>query len=188
MTPLMPEAAAVTIIRGAAAVARVGSAAWKAAKDAQLAQGLARLEQGTVGRLQAFAADTRGTLKIGSGASEGATLRPYGGPGGGHHVPAKSAFTGAAGYDANAALAIPNAELARLKISHSAVPGAQMTGYRAFAKTGAPLTWDAVSTIETNALIRGGAASDVAAATVTKAVDALKASGVAGPTRIPWGS
>ena len=115
-------------------------------------------------------------------------MRPYGGPGGGHHVPAKSAFTGAAGYDANAALAIPNAELARLKISHSAVPGAQMTGYRAFAKTGAPLTWDAVSTIETNALIRGGAASDVAAATVTKAVDALKASGVAGPTRIPWGS
>jgi RHS repeat-associated protein len=68
-------------------------------------------------------------------AAEGAALRPYGGPGGGHHVPAKSAFAGAPGYAPNAALAIPNAELARLGVSHSAVTGAQMTGYRALITT-----------------------------------------------------
>ena len=102
-------------------------------------------------------------------------------------MPAKSAFTGAAGYDVNAALAIPNAELARLGVSHSAVSGAQMTGYKAFAKTGAPLTWEAVSTIETNALVRGNMAPDMARATVTRAIDALKQAGVSGPTRIPWG-
>jgi|SRR6185295_1412451 len=122
-----------------------------------------------------------------STAAEGAALRPYGGPGGGHHVPARSAVTGAAGYDANEALAIPNAELKRLGISHSAVTGAQMTGYRAFARTGAPLTWEAVSTIEANALVRGGMAPDMARATVTRAIDALKQAGVPGPTRIPWG-
>jgi len=120
-------------------------------------------------------------------AAEEAALRPYGGPGGGHHVPAKSAFTGSAGYDANAALAIPNAELARLGVSHSAITGAQMTGYRAFAQTGAPLTWEAVSTIETQALVRGGIAPNMAGATVTRAIDALRQAGVAGPTRIPWG-
>ncbi|WP_437523831.1 SpvB/TcaC N-terminal domain-containing protein [Sorangium sp. So ce726] len=120
-------------------------------------------------------------------AAEGAALRPYGGPGGGHHVPAKGAFTGAAGYDANAALAIPNAELARLGMSHSAITGAQMTGYRAFAQTGAPLTWEAVTIIETNALVRGGMAPGMASATVTRAIDALRQAGVSGPTRIPWG-
>jgi hypothetical protein len=114
-------------------------------------------------------------------------LQPYGGPGGGHHVPAKSAFAGAEGHNPNAALAIPNAELARLGVSHSAVTGAQMTGYRAFARTGAPLTWEAVSTIEANALIRGGMAPDAARATVTRAIDALKQAGVPGPTHIPWG-
>jgi len=50
-------------------------------------------------------------------------LQPYGGPGGGHHVPAKSAFNGAAGYDANEALAVPNSELARLGVSHAQITG-----------------------------------------------------------------
>jgi hypothetical protein len=62
-----------------------------------------------------------------------------------------------------------------------------MTGYRAFAQTGAPLTWEAMATIETNALIRGGMAPEMASATVTRAIDALKQAGVAGPIRIPWG-
>lgn len=114
-------------------------------------------------------------------------LRPYGGPGGGHHVPAKGAFFGAAGYDAKAALAIPNEELTRLGISHSAVSGAQMTGYRVFAQTGAPLTWEALSIIETNALIRGGMVPEMAITTVKRAINALKKAGVSGPTRIPWG-
>ncbi|WP_437576987.1 RHS repeat-associated core domain-containing protein [Sorangium sp. So ce887] len=122
-----------------------------------------------------------------AGAARGAALRPYGGPGGGHHVPAKNAFAGAPGYDANAALAIPNAELTRLGVSHSAVTGAQMTGYRAFARTGAPLTWETVRTIETNALVRGGMAPDVAQSAVNTAVKALQEAGVARPTRVPWG-
>jgi len=117
-----------------------------------------------------------------------AKLLEYGGPGGGHHVPAKSAFNGAAGYDALKALAIPNAELDALNISHSVVTGAQMTGYRAFAKTGEQLTWNAMNKIETNALIRGGMNPEMAQRTVTKAIDALKTSGVTGPTRIPWGN
>jgi hypothetical protein len=129
----------------------------------------------------------RRTVEDGVPEGESANLKPYGGLGGGHHVPAKSAFTGAAGYDANAALAIPNAELVRLGVSHSAVSGAQMTAYRAFAKTGNYLTWETVSTIETNALVRGGMAPDVARATVTRAINALHQAGVAGPTRIPWG-
>jgi len=54
-------------------------------------------------------------------------LRPYGGPGGGHHLPAKSAFRGAQNYDLNAALAIPNDVLRQLGIDHDVVSGAQQT-------------------------------------------------------------
>ena len=128
-----------------------------------------------------------GGLAPRAAAAEGAALRPYGGPGGGHHVPAKAAFRGAANYDANAALAVSNAEMATLGVSHSAITGAQMTGYRAFARTGKTLTWDAMATIETNALIRGGMTAETAAATVARAIEALRRAGVAGPTRIPWG-
>ena len=120
-------------------------------------------------------------------AKQAAELRPYGGSGGGHHVPAKSAFTEAAGYDPDVALAIPNPEMARLGVSHSTVTGAQMTGYRAFAKTGAPLTWEAVAKIETKALIRAGMAPRTANATARSAIKALQKMGVAKPTRIPWG-
>jgi hypothetical protein len=117
-------------------------------------------------------------------AAGGATLRPYGGPGGGHHVPAKKAFEGAPGYNPNTALAIPNAELARLGVRHPDITRAQNQGYRAFAKTGKSLTWDAMSAIETNALIKGGLTPDMASATVKQAIDALKSAGVQGPTRI----
>jgi len=57
-------------------------------------------------------------------ASKAAMLKPYGGTGGGHHVPAKSAFKGAAACDAKAALAIPRDELSRLGVVHSTVTGA----------------------------------------------------------------
>jgi hypothetical protein len=120
-------------------------------------------------------------------AAGGAALKPYGGPGGGHHVPAKGAFAQAPGYDPNKALAIPNAELTCLGVRHSTVTGAQQTAYRAFAGTGKPLTWEVVSSIETNALIKGGMKPDVAQQTVDRAIGSLKASGVSGPTRIPWG-
>ena len=122
-----------------------------------------------------------------SAEAEAAQLQPYGGPGGGHHVPAKGAFTGAAGYDANAALAVPNAELARLGVDHGLVTGGQMIGYKAFAQTGATLSWEAVEGIETQALIRGGMQPSMARATAQQGIQALKDAGVSGPTRIPWG-
>ncbi|CAG1009859.1 hypothetical protein PHYC_03759 [Phycisphaerales bacterium] len=137
----------------------------------------------------------RAALKVGGelaesstrGVAEAAQLRPYGGPGGGHHVPAKSAFTGAPGYDANAALAIPNAEMARLGVDHGLVTGGQMQGYKAFSQTGAALTWESVQAIETQALIRGGMQSGMAGATVRQGIQRLQDAGVSGPTRIPWG-
>jgi hypothetical protein len=116
-----------------------------------------------------------------------AELRPYGGPGGGHHVPAKSAFTGAPGYNANAALAIPNAELARLGVDHAVVSGSQQIGYRRLAQSGGAVTWQSVETIETKALIQGGMQASTARTTVQKAIQSLKDAGVPGPTRIPWG-
>ena len=121
-------------------------------------------------------------------AGQPAALRPYGGPGGGHHIPAKKAFEGAAGYNAKAALAIPIDELERLNVMHSAITGAQKTLYRQFAKTGTKLTWAEVERIETEALVRAGVDSSVARATVKRAIDSLKDSGVANPTRIPWGN
>ena len=48
-----------------------------------------------------------------------------------------------------------------------------MTGYKAFAQSGVPLTWDAMAYIETNALVRGGMAADVES-TVTKAIQTLR--------------
>ncbi len=117
---------------------------------------------------------------------DAATLKPYS-EGSGHHVPAKSAFTGDAAYDPNMALAIPNSELASENVSHSAVTGAQQSLYRAYAQRGQPLTWEAVQSIETRALVKGGMSPAKAAATVRKAIDALKDSGVSRPTRIPWG-
>jgi len=119
--------------------------------------------------------------------SEGAALRPYGGKGGGHHVPAKKAFEGACGYSCDEALAIPNAELARLGVKHSKITGAQASLYRKFSKTGADLGWDDIGRIETKALVAGGMDADTAATTVRRAILALMDAGVAGPTKIPWG-
>ena len=155
---------------------------------ASIAAPLARVAvAATVERGAAVAATKAAGSAETSAAGQAAELKPYGGPGGGHHVPAKAAFRDAAGYDANAALAVPNAELARLGVSHSAVTTAQMQGYRALAASGGKLTWESVATIETNALVRGGMNADMARATVKQAIEALQKGGVPGPTRIPWG-
>ena len=182
------------IIEGSAATyqaAKGGDYRAAGARGAVTAVATVGLVAAVVGAGGAAAGAGRGAATAGArggaSTSAGAVLRPYSGPGGGHHVPAKGAFTGAAGYDPNAAVAIPNAELARLGVSHSAVTGAQMTGYRAFARTGATLTWESVSTIETNALVRGGMTPEMARSTVSQAIEALQSAGVAGPTRIPWG-
>jgi RHS repeat-associated protein len=114
-------------------------------------------------------------------------LEPYGGPGGGHHVPAKSAFIGDPVYDPTTAPAIPNSVLEHLNMNHDMISGAQQTMYRAYARTGQSLTWDAMELIEAQALVKGGMSPETAAATIRKAIKMLKASGVNGPTRIPWG-
>ena len=119
--------------------------------------------------------------------AKSAELKPYGGPGGGHHVPAKSAFPGAEGYDLNKALAIPNEELARLNVRHGLISGAQQILYRAFGKTSKTLTWEVMEKIETQALVKGGMNFDTAQATVKQAINALREAGVAAPTKIPWG-
>jgi RHS repeat-associated protein len=114
-------------------------------------------------------------------------LTEYRGPGRGHHVPAKSAFIGADGYNLYDALAISNKELARLKINHNLVTKWQGTLYRELAASGGTATWGAVSRIEKKALVKGGMSEELAEAVVDMAVKSLKESGVAGPTRIPWG-
>jgi hypothetical protein len=123
--------------------------------------------------------------------AEPAKLEPYKDVGG-HHVPAKKAFEGKSGYtpgyDPNKALAISEAELKKLGVeSHAKVTGAQRTRYIAFAKTGQPLTWEAIAKIETEALVETGMKLGIANATVAKAIRALKDAGVAAPVRIPWG-
>jgi hypothetical protein len=107
--------------------------------------------------------------------------------GGGHHIPAKSAFRGADAYDPAQALAVPNAELSRLGINHAVITGAQARLYSAFARTGSDLTWDAMQSIETQAMIAGGASPSAAQSVVARAIAALQDAGVSGPTRIPWG-
>ncbi len=103
-------------------------------------------------------------------------------------MPAKRAFEGTPGYDPNKALAIPKAELKKLGVkSHAKVTGAQLTRYTEFAKTGKPLTWEAMANIETEALVVSGMNLDIAKTTVAKAIQALKDAGLAGPIRIPWG-
>jgi RHS repeat-associated protein len=119
-----------------------------------------------------------------------APLTPYTKPGGGHHVLAKSAFKGASGYNLNTALAISNQVMEKLGINHEAISVSQRLLYNAFEKTGAPLTWDAIEIIETQALsqgAKGGKLSlEAVSATVQAAIADLKAQGVPGPTRIPW--
>jgi RHS repeat-associated protein len=124
----------------------------------------------------------------GEGLLEGepAELMPYG-EGGGHHVPAKSAFIDVPGYDVMEAPAIPLSALEKAGVSHSLVTGAQQTLYREFAQTGRTLTWADSASIETKALIKGGMDPAVAKATVQKAINTLKDAGVSGPVRIPWG-
>lgn len=102
-------------------------------------------------------------------------------------MPAKKVFEGAAGYNAVGSLAIPNEVLKELEIRHTAISGARSSLYRAFAKTGEKITWDAVEEIETKALAQAGMNAEKARANVRTAIRELKKEGVRGPTRIPWG-
>ncbi len=83
-------------------------------------------------------------------------LEPYGGPGGGHHVAAKTPrFKGARATTQRRRFAIPNRVMEDLNINHGAVSVAQHKLYTGFAKTGKPLTWEVIIDIETKALVEG---------------------------------
>jgi hypothetical protein len=129
------------------------------------------------------------SLHGGNSAPSSIDLKPYTGPGGGHHVGPKKAFEGEPHYDKNTALAIPNDVMAQLGIDHPTVTGAQKSLYQAFASRNEILTWDEMRTIEIESLIRGGGAEPGAAArAVDMAIETLKNRGVTGPVRIPWGN
>lgn len=55
-------------------------------------------------------------------------MKAYGGPGGGHHIPAKAAFQNAANYDPLKALALSNSDMDKLNIDHRKITGAQQKG------------------------------------------------------------
>jgi hypothetical protein len=130
--------------------------------------------------------EKRGVVTAVEESAPGAKLQEYGGQGGGHHIPAKNAFKGSPGYDPLKALAIPNTEMLAQGIDHYAITGAQRTGYRALFNSGESVTWETVKEVEVNALMKGGMEPSMARSTVQNAIDQLKRSGVAGPTRIPW--
>jgi hypothetical protein len=115
-----------------------------------------------------------------------AELKPYN-QGQGHHVPSKRAVEGAPGYSANKALAVPKAELENLGIKHGDISVAQMKAYKEFAKRNKTLTWEDVTRIEIASLVQARMDPKMAQATVAKAIQALKDSGIAAPVRIPWG-
>lgn len=172
-------------------VLKAGNVAKAVVETDEAVQGIRKAE-GAIAETEKAAQGLKKIEDAGAGAAkateDSAALKPYGGPGGGHHVPAKSVFTGNSAYDLNKALAIPNAELDRLGVNHGLISVAQQKMYRAFAQTGHLLTWTDVEKIETEALMTGGIKSETAAeATVKQAISALKASGITAPTRIPWG-
>jgi hypothetical protein len=99
----------------------------------------------------------------------------------------KKHFADADGYNPRKALAIPNDELERLGVDHRAITTAQQQLYIEFAKKGAKLTWDDMERIETQALVKAKMNPALAKAVVQRAFQHLKDSGVAGPTKTPWG-
>jgi len=105
---------------------------------------------------------------------------------GGHHPMAKKAFEGVKGYDPDSALTISKDKLASFGVKHSTITGKQHSLYSAFAKTGKPLTMDAMKDIEVQALEDSNVPSDYANCAVNKAIKELKQSGVTKPARIPW--
>ncbi len=127
-----------------------------------------------------------GTAAAGPVDPDSVRLQPYG-VGAGHHILAKRAFEGVEGYDLKQALAISNDELGRLNVIHTNITPKQQQLYMAFAKTGKPLTLEAMQSIETKALIQAGMDAKIADSIVKRAVAHMKDSGISAPIRTPWG-
>jgi hypothetical protein len=96
------------------------------------------------------------------------------------------AFSKAKNYDPNDAPAIANEIMEKYHLVHTNISRAQNFLYRAFAKTGKPVTWEVMRRIETDALVAQGLPRAVARATVDKAIALLKSRGVTGPFINPF--
>ncbi len=106
----------------------------------------------------------------------------------GHHPMAKKAFEGAEGYNMNEALSISQSKLLDdFGVKHSTITGKQKSLYKAYAKTGKPLTMEAMKNIEIQAMVDSGVPIEYARETVETAVEQLIGSGISSPVKIPWG-
>ena len=105
----------------------------------------------------------------------------------GHHPMAKKAFEGAEGYNMNEALSISQSKLLDdFGVKHSTITGKQKSLYTAYAKTGNPLTMEAMKNIEIQAMVDSGVPIEYAKETVEAAVEQLIGSGINNPINIPW--
>jgi RHS repeat-associated protein len=105
----------------------------------------------------------------------------------GHHVHAKRAFEGVAGYDRIKAFAVSDNTLAEFGVRHADITTAQNRLFRALDASGAPNTLTHHSRVAYQAMVEAGVPSDAAKQLVTQSQTQLIRSGVVEPARIPWG-
>lgn len=104
----------------------------------------------------------------------------------GHHILAKKAFEGEVGYNLYAALSISVDKLEDLDVKHAAITGQQYRLYTAYAKTGRPLTMEAMKRMEIQAMVSAGIPPDYAFHAVNEAIDDLISRRITHPVKIPW--
>lgn len=110
---------------------------------------------------------------------------PYG-SNGGHHPVSQAAVRGDSHYNPNTAVSISQAEMRRLGIDHQVVTNTQRALYREFAGKSSVIGWQDIYSIETQALVRGGASPQLARRIVSGAIQDLKDVGVS-QLRVPYG-
>jgi hypothetical protein len=105
--------------------------------------------------------------------------------GGGHHIFAKKAFEGAAGYDVNAAFCIPQSEFSSGRFNHQKMTGKQHELYAELERSGRSNTLEEHARIARESLIAGGVDPGDAAALVHVGMAQMKGWEIQ-PVRIPW--
>jgi RHS repeat-associated protein len=106
----------------------------------------------------------------------------------GHHVHAKRAFEGVAGYDRMKALAVSDGALARFGVRHADVTAAQQRLFRALDASGAPNNLTQHSRVAYQALVQAGVPANAAKQMVIQSQSQLIRFGAVEPARIPWGT
>lgn len=114
-------------------------------------------------------------------------LTPYGGSGGGHHLPAQATLKGAPAADVNVWPAMSNPELRKWNLWHPDITAAQRRWYMAFGEGGERMEWEDAAGIETQSLLETGIGNaDTAADAAQRSVNFQRKSGISAPTWIPW--